>query len=62
MRLLREDHQTGSRRLDLIAYWDLPAFLVFTSRTNVGNGHRKSNDCMAMNRHRKTNNQHGAVT
>ena len=26
MRLLREDHQTGSRQLDLIADWGLPVF------------------------------------
>ena len=29
MRLLREDHQTGSRQLDLIADWGLPVLLVF---------------------------------
>ena len=29
MRLLREDHQTGSCQLDLIADWGLPVLLVF---------------------------------
>ena len=35
MRLLREDHQTGSRQLDLIADWGLPVLLLVMRRRRV---------------------------